>query len=162
MPDASDDDDSLDRINEYFYEQGWTDGLPVVPPVVDRVKAMLAADSRPPETVISRHPATGLDLSLHSAAVNAVMAGCLPEYFPVVVAIALAVVALAAAASTLPEIRKAFEAQRDIEYSISSIGPNDLEVDSSGDHVKISFAYDKEIELFSPVFLLIKYRGGNR
>jgi len=64
--------------------------------------------------------------------------------------------------STLPEIRKAFEAQRDIEYSISSIGPNDLEVDSSGDHVKISFAYDKEIELFSPVFLLIKYRGGNR
>jgi hypothetical protein len=78
-------DDLLAAI-DYCYEQGWTDGLPVVPPAVDRVKAMLAADSRPPETVISRHPATGLDLSLHAAAVNAVMAGCLPEYFPVIVA----------------------------------------------------------------------------
>ena len=78
-------DDLLAAI-DYCYEQGWTDGLPVVPPQVDRVKAMLAADSRPAETVISHHPATGLDLSLHSAAVNAVMAGCLPEHFPVLVA----------------------------------------------------------------------------
>ena len=78
-------DDLLAAI-DYCYDQGWTDGLPVVPPVVERVKAMLAAESRPPETVIAHHPATGLDLSLHSAAVNAVMAGCLPEYFPVLVA----------------------------------------------------------------------------
>jgi hypothetical protein len=78
-------DDLLGAI-DFCFEQGWTDGLPVVPPAVDRVKAMLAADSRPPETVISRHPATGLDLSLHAAAVNAVMAGCLPEHFPIVVA----------------------------------------------------------------------------
>lgn len=78
-------DDLLAAI-DYCYEQGWTDGLPVVPPAVERVHEMLAADSRPPETVISRHPATGLDLSLHAAAVNAVMAGCLPAYFPVLVA----------------------------------------------------------------------------
>ena len=78
-------DDLLAAI-DYCYDQGWTDGLPVVPPVVERVKAMLAADSRPAETVIAHHPATGLDLSLHAAAVNAVMAGCLPDYFPVLVA----------------------------------------------------------------------------
>jgi hypothetical protein len=78
-------DDLLAAI-DYCYEQGWTDGLPVVPPEVVRVQTMLAADSRSPETVIASHPATGLELSLHSAAVNAVMAGCLPEYFPVVVA----------------------------------------------------------------------------
>ena len=78
-------DDLLAAI-DYCYEQGWTDGLPVVPPEVGRVKAMLAADRRPAETVISHHPATGLDLSLHAAAVNAVMAGCLPEHFPVLVA----------------------------------------------------------------------------
>src|SRR6267378_5209766 len=78
-------DDLLAAI-DYCYEQGWTDGLPVVPPVVDRVKAMLAAESRPAETVIATHPATGLELSLHAAAVNAVMAGCLPEYFPALVA----------------------------------------------------------------------------
>src|ERR1700709_741695 len=71
---------------DYCYEQGWTDGLPVVPPAVDRVEAMLVADIRPAETVIATHPATGLELSLHAAAVNAVMAGCLPEYFPVLVA----------------------------------------------------------------------------
>ncbi len=78
-------DDLLAAI-DYCYDQGWTDGLPVVPPQVDRVHAMLAADDRPPETVIARHPATGLELSLHAAAVNAVMAGCLPSYFPVLVA----------------------------------------------------------------------------
>src|SRR4029453_15656930 len=78
-------DDLLAAI-DYCYEQGWTDGLPVVPPQVDRVHAMLAADDRPADTVISKHPATGLELSLHAAAVNAVMAGCLPEYFPVLVA----------------------------------------------------------------------------
>src|SRR4051812_42873116 len=78
-------DDLLAAI-DYCYDQGWTDGLPVVPPVVDRVKAILAADGRPADTVIAKHPATGLDLSLHAAAVNAVMAGCLPGYFPVVVA----------------------------------------------------------------------------
>src|SRR3954463_11645543 len=77
-------DDLLAAI-DYCYDQGWTDGLPVVPPVVDRVKAMLAADRRPADTVMAKPPATGLDLSLHAAAVNAVMAGCLPEYFPVVV-----------------------------------------------------------------------------
>ncbi len=78
-------DDLLAAI-DYCYDQGWTDGLPVVPPAVDRVEAMLAVETRPPEAVIAKHPATGLDLSLHAAAVNAVMAGCLPEYFPVVVA----------------------------------------------------------------------------
>jgi hypothetical protein len=78
-------DDLLAAI-DYCYDQGWTDGLPVVPPQVDRVHAMLAADDRPADTVIARHPATGLELSLHAAAVNAVMAGCLPAYLPVLVA----------------------------------------------------------------------------
>ena len=78
-------DDLLAAI-DYCYQQGWTDGLPVVPPTPDRVHATLAFEGRPPETIIATHPATGLELSLHAAAVNAVMAGCLPEYFPVVVA----------------------------------------------------------------------------
>jgi len=78
-------DNSCEAI-EYCYQQGWTDGLPVVPPEISRVQAMLAMEGRPPQTIIASHPATGLELSLHSAAVNAVMAGCLPEYFPVIVA----------------------------------------------------------------------------
>ena len=78
-------DDVLAAI-DYCFEQGWTDGLPVVPPHVERVEAMLLYEGRPRETVIAQHPATGLELTVHAAAVNAVMAGCLPEYFPVVVA----------------------------------------------------------------------------
>jgi hypothetical protein len=76
-------DDPLAAI-DYCYAQGWTDGLPVVPPSVERVDAMLAGRSR--ESIIATHPATGLELSVHALAVNAVMAGCLPEYLPVLVA----------------------------------------------------------------------------
>ena len=58
----------------------------MVPPVTERVEATLAYEGRPPQAVIATHPATGLQLSVHAAAVNAVMAGCLPEYFPVLIA----------------------------------------------------------------------------
>lgn len=78
-------DDLLAAI-DYCYEQGWTDGLPVVPPDVRRVDEMMAYEGRPPETVLAAHPATGLECTVHAAAVNAVMAGCKPEYFPVIVA----------------------------------------------------------------------------
>lgn len=78
-------DDPLAAI-DYCFEQGWTDGLPVIPPVVERVDAMMVFEGRPAETVLAAHPATGLECTVHSAAVNAVMAGCLPEYFPIVVA----------------------------------------------------------------------------
>jgi len=57
------------------------------------------------------------------------------------------------------EIRAAFERARSIEYSIQSISGKDLEVTKDNDKVVVSFAYDKEIELFGPVSLLIKYRG---
>ena len=77
--------DALSAI-EYCYDQGWTDGLPVVPPERTRVELMLALEGRPPETVVASHSTTGRECSILAAAVNAVMAGCLPAYFPVVVA----------------------------------------------------------------------------
>ena len=78
-------DDLLSAI-DYCYDQGWTDGLPVVPPEQGRVDAMCAMEGRPRETVLAHHPATNLELTVQALAVNAVMAGCLPEYFPVLVA----------------------------------------------------------------------------
>ncbi len=78
-------DDLLAAI-EYCYEQGWTDGLPVVPPEASRVESLLAYDGRAPDTVLATHPATGLECTLLAAATNAVMAGCLPEYLPVLTA----------------------------------------------------------------------------
>ena len=59
-------------------------------------------------------------------------------------------------------VRTAFEKQKEVEYSISSIGGKDLLVTKENDKLVIRFAYDKEVELFEPVFLLIKYRGEGR
>ena len=65
----------------------------------------------------------------------------------------------AASPSTVAEVRASFERQKDIEYSISSIGGKDLEVTKENDKIVIAFAYDKEIPIYGPVFLLIKYEG---
>jgi hypothetical protein len=64
--------------------------------------------------------------------------------------------------STVPEIRNAFEKQKEIEYSIQSISGKDLVITKENDKVVVSFAYDKEIELMKPVFLLIKYEGRSK
>lgn len=64
--------------------------------------------------------------------------------------------------STVPEIRAAFEKQKDIEYSIQAISAKDLDITKENDRVVIRFAYNKEIELMAPVFLLIKYEGRSR
>jgi hypothetical protein len=62
-------------------------------------------------------------------------------------------------AKTVPEVRTAFERMKQIEYAISSISGTDLEISKENDRIVISYAYDKEIELFGPVSLLIKFRG---
>ena len=77
--------DSLDAIEE-CYRRGWTDGLPVVPPTADRVQAMLDAVGLAPDTVLGEVEVRRRTLTAEQAAANAVMAGCLPSYFPVVLA----------------------------------------------------------------------------
>lgn len=64
--------------------------------------------------------------------------------------------------TTVPEIRAAFEKTKQIEYSIASISGADLEVSKENDKIVVKFAYDKEIELFEPVYLVIKYRGQSK
>ncbi len=64
--------------------------------------------------------------------------------------------------STVAEIRNAFEKQKQIEYSISSISGKDLQITKENEQVVVSFAYDKEIELIAPVYLLIKYEGRSK
>ena len=61
--------------------------------------------------------------------------------------------------ATVPEIRAAFERTKQIEYSINSISGKDLEITKENDKIVIRYAYDKEIPLFEPVYLLIKYKG---
>jgi len=71
---------------ELFSQNGWTDGLPVVPPTEARVRAFLAAAQKQPGDIIGVVPARGRVVTAEKVAINAVMAGCLPEYMPVVVA----------------------------------------------------------------------------
>ena len=68
----------------------------------------------------------------------------------------------AASPSTVGEARTAFDRQKDIEYSISSISGKDLVVTKENDRVVISFAYDKELPIMGPVYLLLKYEGRSR
>ena len=71
---------------EECHRRGWTDGLPVVPPTVERVAAMLADVGLSPEHVLGEVPVRRRVLTAERAAANAVMAGCLPEHFPVLLA----------------------------------------------------------------------------
>ena len=59
---------------------------------------------------------------------------------------------------SIPEIRRNFDKQRQIEYTNSMITGNDLEIEAVADGFQVSFAYDKEVEILDPVFVLIKYR----
>ena len=75
-----------DRLQELFLRRGWSDGLPVVPPTVARVKQALAFTDRAPTEVLGEvEPLKGL-ATVEKVAANAVMAGCRPEYLPVVLA----------------------------------------------------------------------------
>ncbi len=64
--------------------------------------------------------------------------------------------------ATVAEARQAFDRQRDLEYSISAITSKDLQVTKENDKVVISFAYNKEIPIYGPVFILIKYEGRSK
>lgn len=68
----------------------------------------------------------------------------------------------AAPPPTVGEIRRAFDRQKDVDYTSNAISGSDLEITKENDRVVISFAYDKEIELVGPLSLLIKYRGRSR
>jgi hypothetical protein len=78
-------DDEAAAIEDYF-DRGFTDGLPVVPPTPARVGAMLAAGGLAPDAVLGEVPTRNVVVTAEKTAVNAVMAGCRPEYFPTVVA----------------------------------------------------------------------------
>ncbi len=71
---------------EHCFDMGWTDGLPVVPPAPGLVRRMLEHTSRSPSEVIWRMSQVYRTCTVELAAINAVMAGCRPEYFPVVLA----------------------------------------------------------------------------
>jgi len=75
---------------ELCFAKGWTDGLPVVPPTEDRIAAMLAAVKLDPGHQVAFIENRQVSVTAEKIAINAVLAGCQPEYMPVVVAAAAA------------------------------------------------------------------------
>jgi hypothetical protein len=76
-----------DQVQDHFIEQGWSDGLPVAPPTIGRVQEFLGNCEVAPATVLGVLEPEGRELTVWSIAVNGVMAGCRPEYMPLLVAI---------------------------------------------------------------------------
>jgi len=74
----------LEDEAEAMYDRGWTDGLPVVPPTEARVLRMLGGTVRSPDEIVAVVPPDLVECSVEKVAVNAVLAGCKPEYLPVV------------------------------------------------------------------------------
>ncbi len=77
---------SLDDEFEFIFDQGFSDGLPVIPPTPERVLRMLSGTTRDPQEVIAVMPPNMGEVTVEKAAINSVMAGCKPEYLPVVIA----------------------------------------------------------------------------
>ena len=72
--------------HELAFERGWSDGLPVAPPTEERVLRMLAGTGRAPSEIVAVVPPDNAPCTVEKVAINAVMAGCKPEYLPVVLA----------------------------------------------------------------------------
>jgi len=78
---------SFEDVNRLFYDNSWSDGLPIVPPTVEKVEAFLKFTDRSPDEVLGvMHPSQA-QASVWKVAVNGVMAGCRPEYMPILIAI---------------------------------------------------------------------------
>jgi hypothetical protein len=77
--------DDFGAVQEHFHSRGWTDGLPVVPPTAEAVQACLRGAMLAPDHLVGVEPVRRRAVTAEKVAVNAVMAGCLPAHFPVVV-----------------------------------------------------------------------------
>lgn len=76
----------LDEINREFYKNGWTNGEPIIPPTREAVAEMMRGTDLAPDYVVAKLPPMNGVATVEKLAINAVMAGCLPTYFPVILA----------------------------------------------------------------------------
>ncbi|MBV9417568.1 MAG: hypothetical protein JO363_21465, partial [Solirubrobacterales bacterium] len=74
--------DEVRQVMEEYAERGWTDGLPVMPVTESYLDEFLATTARSPDEVLLAMPHLDRECTVRTAAINAAMAGCRPEYFP--------------------------------------------------------------------------------
>lgn len=82
---------TLEEVNEHFYTNQWTDGLPIIPPTTGRIEEFLKYTNREHDEIVGVCPPDNREATIWNIAVTGVMAGCRPEYMPVLIAIVEAV-----------------------------------------------------------------------
>src|ERR1041384_6785496 len=123
--------DTEDNLQRQFLENRWTDGLPIVLPTEQRVAAMLAATSRKPDEIVGRMQATEFrahwEYTVEKVAVNAVMAGAKPEYFPVILALAASEVSArgstSSSSSAMVVVNGPVRKEIGMNWGIGAMGP---------------------------------------
>lgn len=83
---------SFEEVNAHFYELEWSDGLPIVPPTIEKIERFLSHTDRKPEETLGIALPGNRAVTVWATAVNGVMAGCRPEYMPILIALAEAMV----------------------------------------------------------------------
>jgi hypothetical protein len=125
------DPDSEDNLQRQFYENGWTDGLPVVLPTEKRVAEMLGATSRKPDEIVGKMQPVEFrvewEYTVEKVAVNAVMAGARPEYFPVILALAASEISArgstSSSASAMVVVNGPIRNEINMNAGIGAMGP---------------------------------------
>ena len=82
---------TLDEVGEHFYSNQWSDGLPIIPPTLDRIERFLGYTDRAADEVIGICPPDNREATVWNIAVTGVIAGCRPEYMPLLIAVVEAV-----------------------------------------------------------------------
>ncbi len=119
-----------DELQALFLKNDWTDKLPIILPTEERVEAMLAATSHSPDEVVGRfghHLHEMWEFTVEKAAVNAVMAGAKPEYFPVILAIAASGVSArgtsSSSAASMAVVNGPIRHEIEMNWGIGAMGP---------------------------------------
>jgi hypothetical protein len=123
--------DSEDNLQRLFLDNKWTDGLPVVLPTEKRVAEMLRHTSRKPDEIVGRMQPTEFrgkwEYTVEKVAVNAVMAGALPEYFPVILALAASEVSArgstSSSSSAMAVVNGPIRHEIGMNWGIGAMGP---------------------------------------
>ncbi len=124
-------EDSEENLHQLFVENLWTDMLPIILPTEERVAAMLEGTSRSPDTVVGQMRPTGTreawEYTVEKVAVNAVMAGAKPEYFPVILALAAtgasARASTTSSAASMAVVNGPIRREIEMNWGIGAMGP---------------------------------------
>ncbi len=76
--------DSAEAATDLFLERGWSDGLPIIPPTEEAVERMLTGTNKNPAEIVALVPPQWAEATVEKIAINAVMAGCIPDYLPLI------------------------------------------------------------------------------